>query len=212
MNSDVTQQQPLTKQLPAWRLWVPLLLQAGLILAIPAQAIYTQITGKTVILQTLPVDPYDFLRGYSQTLSYNISRIDRLQKLPGWNELEKSSRSPASFKYLPAGTKFYVVMEAPGAIQLEPPLAWKPVRVSQELPKNLPANQVAIAARSTGGTIVEYGLERYYMPESQQYEINQNISQAQRDRQQSIVVEAKVDAQGKAVPMSLWVRDRNYRF
>lgn len=50
------------------------------------------------------------------------------------------------------------------------------------------------------------------MPQSQQYEINQNISQAQQDRQQSIVVDAKVDAQGKAVPMSFWVRDRNYRF
>lgn len=103
-------------------------------------------------------------------------------------------------------------MEAPEASQLEPPLAWKPVRVSQDLPKNLPANQIAILGRSTGGTVVEYGLERYYMPQSQQYEINQNISQAQQDRQQSIVVEAKVDAQGKAVPMSFWVRDRNYRF
>ncbi len=38
--------------LPIWRLWVPLLLQTGLILASPAQPFYTQITGKTVILQT----------------------------------------------------------------------------------------------------------------------------------------------------------------
>ena len=208
MNSK-TQQQLLLKQLPVWRLWVPLLLQAGLILATPAQSIYIQITGKTVILQTLPVYLYDFLQGYSQTLSYDISGIERLQKLPGWNELE-SSYSPVPSKYLPADMKFYVVMEAPTS-QLNLPLAWKPVRVSQYLPANLPANQIAVMGRTTGDMFVRYGIERYYIPESQQNKINQNISQAQRGKQQTIVVEAKV-AQGKVVPMSFWVRDRNYRF
>lgn len=99
--------QPL---LPTWRLWVPLLLQTGLILAVPAQAFYTQITGKTVILKTIPVDPYDPLRGYSQTLNYEISRVDNLRSLPGWQELVKQQ----------AGTRLYVILEAPESAKSQP--------------------------------------------------------------------------------------------
>ena len=59
---------------------------------------------------------------------------------------------------------------------------------------------------------IEYGLERYYMPENQRDQINSTITEAQRNNQQSFVVEVKVNAQGKAIPVSLWVRDRNYKF
>jgi len=34
-------------------------------------------------IKTIPVDPYDPLRGYSQTLNYEISRLDNLRSLPG---------------------------------------------------------------------------------------------------------------------------------
>ena len=53
-----------------WRFWAPLLFQTVLILAVPAQAVYTQLTGKTVILKTIPEDTYELLRGYSQTMIY----------------------------------------------------------------------------------------------------------------------------------------------
>ena len=79
----MTQNQETRSPLPLWRFAVPLLLQIGLVLVPPAQSVYTHITGKTVILQTIPVDPYDPLRGYSQTLSYDISRLETLKKLPG---------------------------------------------------------------------------------------------------------------------------------
>lgn len=195
-------QSQLPQPLPTWRLWVPLLLQTGLILAVPAQAFYTQITGKTVILKTIPVDPYDPLRGYSQTLNYEISRVDNLRSLPGWQELAKQQ----------AGTRLYVILEAPESATSQPPKAWKPVRVSSDRPTSLPANQIALKGKSTGSSI-EYGLETYYMPEERRDEINQDITQAQRGRQQqSVVVEVKVDAQGRAVPISFWVSERNYRF
>ncbi|HAA32846.1 MAG TPA: membrane-anchored protein, partial [Cyanobacteria bacterium UBA8553] len=80
-NSPLSPLSP-PKPTPIWRFWVPLLFQTILILAVPAQALYTQLTGKTVILQTVPVDPYELLRGYSQTLRYDISRQDNLRKLP----------------------------------------------------------------------------------------------------------------------------------
>lgn len=195
--------------LPIWRLWVPLLLQTGLILASPAQPFYTQVTGETVILQTAPVDPYDPIRGYSQTLSYDISRLENLRRLPGWKELSKGSKQNT---YLPSETTFYVILEAPVANESQPPKPWKPVGVKSNRPTSLPANQIALKGKSTGNSI-EYGLETYYMPESRRDEINQDISQTQRGRQpQSFVVEVKVDTQGRAVPISLWVSKRNYRF
>jgi uncharacterized membrane-anchored protein len=203
LDPSVPELQPLPEQtqvaqkLPRWRFWVPLLFQSALILAIPAHSAYTYATGKTVVLQTLPVDPYDLLRGYSQTLSYQISDSATLSKLPGGDQIHSGS--------------FYVVLEAPPANNASPPASWQPVRVSRDRPTNLPANQVALkgnwdAWRST------YGLETYYMPEDQREQVNQAIRQAQSQSPQAFVVEAKVDAGGNAVPVSLWVRDRNYRF
>ncbi|MEG4489236.1 GDYXXLXY domain-containing protein [Microcoleus sp. D2_18a_B4] len=210
---------PAAKRLPAWRLWVPLLLQIGLIAAVPATAVYTFITGKTVVLQTAPVDPYDFLRGYYQVLSYDISASTNLQKLPGWKDLprEKIYCSPGvvcpqNTQSVKAKTSFYVILEAPkAATNPGRPQAWKPVRVSLENPANLPANQIAIKGKYNGWQM-EYGLETYYMPEDEREKVNQDISEAQRKQRQSFLVEVKVDKTGHAVPVSLWVRDRNYRF
>ena len=220
--ADTTNQfqlPPEAKRLPAWRLWVPLLLQIGLIAAVPATAVYTFITGKTVVLQTVPVDPYDFLRGYYQVLSYDISDRTSLQKLPGWKDLpgEKTPcppgvACPQNTHNPKPQTSFYVILEAPkAATNPGRPQAWKPVRVSLENPGNLPANQIAIKGKYNG-FLMEYGLETYYMPENRREEVNADISQTQGQRQQSFVVEAKVDADGLAVPVSLWVRDRNYKF
>ena len=221
-NPDTTklfQLPPEAKRLPAWRLWVPLLLQIGLIAAVPAPAVYTFITGQTVVLQTVPVDPYDFLRGYSQALSYNISDRTNLQKLPGWKDLpgEKTpcppgGACPQNTHNVYRTTSFYVILEAPkAATNPGRPQAWKPVRVSLENPVNLPANQIAIKGKYNG-FLMEYGLETYYMPEDERKKVNQEIREAQSSQRQSFLVEVKVDKTGHAVPVSLWVRDRNYRF
>lgn len=215
--------------LKSWRLWVPLVLQTILIAAVPAQSVYTFMTGKTVILQTMPVDPYDLLRGYYQTLSYDISQQDTLNKLPGWNDLPgrmstcpPAPKPPAKNtckpeKYVDLGIYFYVVLEQPktqknGSL----PAAWKPVRVSDKFPQNLPDNQIAIRGKYQGWQ-TEYGLESYYMPEDQREQINDDINRAtsqrgQNRQKQPFVVEVKVDKQGHAVPVSLWVKERNYRF
>ncbi len=205
----MTQNQE-TRSLPLWRFAVPLVLQVGLVLALPAQSVYTHITGKTVILQTIPVDPYDPLRGYSQTLSYDISRLETLKKLPGWQEISKQQKNK-NIDYLDSKIELYVVLESPPEGAKQPPLAWKPVRVSSSSPTSLPANQIALKGRGAAN-MIRYGLETYYFPESQQQEINQAIMQAQRGQKQSLVVEIKVNKGGDGVPVSLWVRDRNYRF
>ncbi len=205
----MTQNQEKRSPLPLWRFAVPLLLQIGLILVPPAQSVYTHITGKTVILQTIPVDPYDPLRGYSQTLSYDISRLETLKKLPGWQEISKQQKSK-NVDYLESGTELYVVLESPPDGAKQPPLAWKPVKVTGS-PTSLPANQIALKGKGAAN-MIRYGLETYYFPESQQQEINQAIMQAQKGQKQSLVVEIKVNEGGDGVPVSLWVSDRNYRF
>ena len=166
----MTQNEETRSPLPLWRFAVPLLLQIGLILVPPAQSVYTHITGKTVILQTIPVDPYDPLRGYSQTLSYDISRLETLKKLPGWQEISKQQKNK-SIDYLESGTELYVVLESPPDGAKQPPLAWKPVKVSSSSPTSLPANQIALKGKGAAN-MIRYGLETYYFPESQQQEIN----------------------------------------
>ena len=222
-NPDTTnlfQLPPEAKRIPAWRIWIPLLVQIGLIAAVPAQSVYTFVTGKTVILQTLPVDPYDLLRGYYQVLSYDISQNNNLEKLPGWKDLpsDKTPCPPGTIcqdkktHNVKTGTSFYVIMESPkDAANSASPKAWKPVRVSLENPSNLPANQIALQGKYDGRQM-EYGLETYYMPENEREKVNQDIGQAQMRERQSFVVEVKVDKTGHAVPVSLWVHDRNYRF
>ncbi|MEB3337471.1 MAG: GDYXXLXY domain-containing protein [Leptolyngbyaceae bacterium] len=202
---------PRPARLPPWRFWVPLVGQIGLILAVPAQPMWTLVTGKTVVLQTVPVDPYDPMRGYSQTMSYTISRPENLKKLPGWKDVVASPTRDQS-SLLPVGKSVYVVLQAPSLPTAEPPQAWQPIRVSHNLPNSLPANQVAIKGKATD-RLIEYGLETYYMPEDRRDEINQDISQAQSGQQpQSVVAEVKVSAQGHAVPVSFWVSDRHYHF
>ncbi len=194
------------KPISSWRLLVPLALQLALIVSVPAQAVYTYVTGKTIVLQTAPVDPYDFLRGYYQILNYDISTPDTLKSLPGWIELSKNR------DYLPSGTMVYVILEQPTQPnQSQPPQVWKPVRVSAERPQNLSDNQIAIKGESNGWRI-EYGLETYYMPENQREQVNSDINEAQFTNPESFVVEVKVNSNGKAIPVSLWVRDRNYTF
>lgn len=83
---------------PGWRFVVPFAVQLAIILIVPAQSAYTYNFGKSAVIQTVPVDPYDLLRGYSQTLSYDISRTNDLEKFPGGEDLTK-------------GNVFYVILE-----------------------------------------------------------------------------------------------------
>lgn len=209
-SADSVVQAP-AKPLPSWRFWLPLVLQAALILGIPAPAAYLHLTGRTIVLKTVPVDPYDFLRGYSVILSYEISQVDTLRKLPGWATLEQEKLPHSKDSVLKPGSRLYVVLQAPVSTG-QPPQPWQPVRVSRDRPTDLQANQ-AVLQGDVGYGGVEYDLETYYIPEDQRNEINEDISQARWGRQRRpIVVEVKVNRQGDAVPDSFWVGDRQYRF
>ncbi len=181
---------------------LPFTVQLLIILAIPSQSLYTYAFGKTVTIQTIPVDPYDLLRGYSQTLRYDIiSNWNQLKELPGGQDLDKTKT-------------FYVTLQAPELLDEQPPIPWTPIAVSNEKPDNLTDNQIAIAGTITSYSRAVYGLETYYMPEDQREKINREIRDLQRQPNGKIpfVVEVRIDSRGKAVPVSLWLGETEYQF
>ncbi len=197
-----------------WRFSLALLFQTLLILIVPIQAIHTRLSGQNAILQTIPVDPYDLVRGYYQTLRYEISRVETLQTLPGWPEL--LTPQPNGSKSLSIGTRFFVILQAPAAPQRDerPPPPWLPVAVSPDLPENLSRDRVALEGTYTEEGFVTYDLERYYLPEDQRTEINGRIQdlQSQPGQERAFVVEVKIDRDGEAVPVRLWIGSRSYQF
>ncbi|BAY23359.1 hypothetical protein NIES2100_31240 [Calothrix sp. NIES-2100] len=208
----IATEQKANKPLPFWRLLVPLALQTGLIMAVPTQAFYTDVAGKTVILQSAAVDADDVQQNYALNLDYNISRVSTLRRLPGWEELLRQNRGRN--RQLAQGTNLYVTLQERETFGRGVPRAWRLVRVSSNRPTNLPNDQVALKGVYRDG-LVNYGVETYYIPQEQRERISRDISRTLESREgqrQPIAVKVKVDPQGNAVPISLWVGDRNYRF
>lgn len=181
-----------------WRFWCAIALQSCLIAAIPAQAIYTHINGKTVILKTALIDPYDLMRSYPIALNYDTFTVDTLRSLPGYRRDRLTQNST-----------LFVILQAPLNTS-KPSQPWKLVDVSRDRPSNLLTTQIALKGRVEQNDRIKYGLETYYLPENQRNEINQALEQAQRPLESAIKI--KVDAHGNAIPMQLWVGDRPYRF
>lgn len=201
--------QPKSLQLISLsRLLIPLLLQAGIILAAPARNIYIEFTGKTVILETAPVNPDDILRSNYVALDYNISRIETLKKLPGWNQLVKQYPG-TNQRYFPIAqdSNLYIIMQ--GSTQV-----WKPMRITSELPLTLPENQVALRGKYRYGTII-YGLEKYIIPDNQSEKINKEVFNNQQifnKHSQPIKIKVKVDARGNSVPINMQIGNDYYDF
>jgi uncharacterized membrane-anchored protein len=196
------------------RFWVILALQVVLVVAVPAQALYTQMNGRSLVLQTAPVDPYSILQGYSVTLGYDISDPVNLAKLPGGKELEAKRKAiqESSYRGNPEDLEFYVILQAPTEAGGQPPAAWKPISVSGSRPEDLPTNQIALQGSSYQGRI-RYGVETYFIPEDQRDELNEKIRQVQaKGAKPAIVVEAKVGSGGKALPIAIWLENQRYQF
>jgi uncharacterized membrane-anchored protein len=205
-------EQKANKPLPIWRLVAPLVLQVGLILAVPTQALYTDVTGKTVVLQTLPVNGDNLLDGYALNLDYNIGRLETLRRLPGWRDWVR--RNSLRNRQITQGSTLYLILQEQAGNRGGIQRAWRPIRISSSLPVYLPNNQVALKGNYEDG-VINYGLENYFIREEQRRQINNDILQAQQGRngrRQPIIVRVKVDPQGNAAPISVRIRDRVYRF
>jgi uncharacterized membrane-anchored protein len=202
------QNPDLSPKLSIGRLAVPLFLQSLLICSIPFQSIYALATGTTVILKTMPVDPYDLLRGYYQTLSYDISSFDTLRKLPGWAELNRDRGQDT----ININQQVYITLSKITATNTQTPVAWQPIAIDDKLPVDLSSDKIAIKGTSNGSNVV-YGLENYYLPEDRKDDVNNDINQARSSGgKRNLLVEIKVDNRGLATPVSLWVGSKQYKF
>ncbi len=199
-----------------WAIALPLLLQAILVGMVPLQAAIATALGQTVVLRTVPVDPYDPFRGYYTALRYDISQRGILSTLEGWNRLKSELEPPTSATLLEAGQPFYVVLQAPStAAAITPdlaPAAWQPIAVTAERPRDLPADQLALKGLYHRDRIV-YGLERYYLPEAKRIDLEEQIRAAQTaEEQPRLMVEIRIGPWGNAVPIALWLQDQRVEF
>jgi uncharacterized membrane-anchored protein len=202
---DTTEQPELDRSsqptpIPQRNFWLAMGAQFALLSTIAAPAIYTLTTGTTVFLQTAPVDPYDLLRGYYQTLNYDIADRAKLAKLPGGEILSNKQTKTG---------EFFVTLALPSAPGQQ---VAQPIAVSATKPPNLPTGQIAIQGiqnpQSGWRNDLSYGIEKFYMPESQKDTVNNEVGRNPR----KLLVEVKIDSSGHPVPVSLWVGNKSYRF
>lgn len=72
---------------------------------------------------------------------------------------------------------------------------------------DLDSNHVAIKGLVRSGRLV-YGIETYYIPEDQRTVIERDL----QEHPASVLVDAKVDAMGRAAPIRLRIQNRVYEF
>lgn len=105
--------------------------------------------GKSVVLQTVPVDPRDIFRGDYVMLRYEIST---LSDIPGLSQFTE-------------GDKAYVHLEQRGEV-------WKATGVSKTYPEEWDAFIAGeVTNVQSNRLIIEYGIEAYFVPEGQGKEI-----------------------------------------
>jgi len=119
--------------------------QLFIIAAVPAQKIYTRVTGKTIFLRMAPVAPYSIMSGYSVTLGYEISNPKISTEWHKWSE-EKP-------------VPVWVILKA------DSNGIWNAVSIHDKQP-SVPDDCVAIKGKISGQRI-EYGIESYFIPEGQ---------------------------------------------
>jgi uncharacterized membrane-anchored protein len=143
--------------------------------------------GTEIILKTEPVDPRDLLRGDYVTLGYSISQFQATD-IPG---------DPNS--YIGESTPVYVALKK-GADGI-----WAKSRASRAPFADLKADEVLIAGRSERGFTpqssdfvrINYGIERFYVPEGEGRAIES--AQVQKRIDAVIMVNANGTAQMKAL-------------
>jgi uncharacterized membrane-anchored protein len=175
-----------------WAFAAAVALQLAVLAAVPAPQAYTRLTGRTVILKTAPVDPYDVMSGYYVTLSYEISNLSRVS---GGKALE----SEADAYDREAVTVYVVLREGADGV-------WGAESVHDSWP-DVPADRVVIKGRRRWSSI-EYGIERFFIPETARETVEKDL-RANRDAAR---VEVKVDSFGRAALVRLLIGDRVYDY
>jgi len=133
--------------------------------------------GKTVLLETVPVDPRDFLRGDYVVLSYKISTIDLTQI-----QSEES--------YFRRGRRVYVKLQPRGQF-------WNVVAIKTKMPASdkgiyLKGKVEFCYDKKLG---LNYGIESYFVPEGEG-KVMEKVMQGDKSQ---VKVEVLVDTAGNAM-------------
>ena len=157
--------------------------QTLLLLALIAQQEYRLAAPTTVLLETVPVDPRDLLRGDYVILNYKVSSLTNSL----WATAPAGKLSP--------GLPVFVSLEQRGEFH-------EAVLISATRPEPVP-NRVVIQGRtkeSWGNTQVrvEYGLERYY------------VQEGTGNPRGKLTVQVAVDAAGKPVIKQVFLDGKPY--
>ncbi len=138
---------------------------------------HTLKTGKKIVLETVPVDPRDILRGDFVVLSYKISTLVL-------NDIQADKTS-----YRP-GEVIFVQLEPKGDF-------WEAAAI-----KTKKCGDAAVCIRGkvrscySGKIFVYYGIESYFVPEGKGKDIERSVQQRDARR---VRVEVIVDGSGNAV-------------
>jgi uncharacterized membrane-anchored protein len=161
--------------------WAAVALQVLVLLGMVGVHGYTLATGHPVLLKSVPIDPWDPLRGQYVTLGYDISRL-------------QPAKIPMAGSPYERGQEIWVVLQ-PGNPY------WTAVSVSNQRPA-VTAEQVAMKGRvdwwnpgyesQPAEALIRYGIEQFYVPEGQ----GTSLEQGQRAGELS--VEVLVDPTGRA--------------
>lgn len=160
---------------------------------------WTIATGTPIALRVVPIDPRSLFLGNYMAMNYDISRID-LDKLP----------EPPETKPFQSGETLYAVLEPrkPTAVL---------IGVTRELPAASVPNRVflkGVALYADGRTLnVEYGLERYYIPERRQDEVNAIWSAHALDPEHTpVTAEVSVSRNGQGFLRSVSVKGKTLAY
>lgn len=171
------------------RFALALAVQLALIVAVPLPKVAAYAWGTPVLLEIQPVDPYDILRGRYMRVEYTLASEASLAALPGWQA-----------HYGSPGTLLFVTLR-PGAAGA----AWTPVAVASEAPGSLEAGHVVLRGRMEDGRLA-LGLGEFHMPE----ERGDEAEAALRRDPKSARAEVRVDGEGRAVLVGLWLGGKRY--
>ena len=167
------------------KLGIVIAIQAVILLGVIGFKQYTVWTGETVVLETVPIDPRDLLRGDYVTVRYEISTLDT-GDLAGDDSIDDT-----------------VYVE----LRREDDGYWRAVAVHEDrrrdfddtvLLKGKVTYQRGGFSRDDDAYNIDYGIEEIFIPEGSGRTIDEQ-------RSRSLAVELKVDRFGNAVPRHLLV-------
>ncbi|MFA5411365.1 MAG: GDYXXLXY domain-containing protein [Candidatus Omnitrophota bacterium] len=151
-------------------LWIIL----ALAMIIPNQSILSR--GRAVVLETVPVDPRDLLRGDYVVLRYKISSLD----------LSRIKSEKADYR---RGEVIYVRLEPKGRF-------WEAAAVqSKKTADNVTYIKGRVRQSYNKQLRVVYGIESYFVPEGEGKELERSMLGSKS----SVNVEVMVDSSGNAL-------------